>query len=175
MEIKTLEVKNISHYERGSEETPCYNATVYINGKKAIEVSNDGHGGMDRQDSYPEVLDFHPTKRIVTLANEWCVKTFGQGSFDFMSDGEKETCTYDIDLEHHCHDELYKWLDTKILKKDLKKQYLFVEKGQLMGYKKKANETDTAFKHFFEKNHPNEKCLNFLPFDDALKLFKECA
>ena len=38
MEIKTLEVKNISHYERGSEETPCYNATVYINGKKAIEV-----------------------------------------------------------------------------------------------------------------------------------------
>ena len=175
MEIKTLEVKNISHYARGSEETPCYNATVYINGKKAIEVSNDGHGGMDRQDSYPEVLDFHPTKRIVTLANEWCVKTFGQGSFDFMSDGEKETCTYDIDLEHHCHDELYKWLDTKILKKDLKKQYLFVEKGQLMGYKKKANDTDTAFKHFFEKNHPNEKCLNFLPFDDALKLFKECA
>ena len=175
MEIKTLEVKNLSHYARGSEETPCYNATVYINGKKAIEVSNDGHGGMDRQDSYPEVLDFHPTKRIVTLANEWCVKTFGQGSFDFMSDGEKETCTYDIDLEHHCHDELYKWLDTKILKKDLKKQYLFVEKGQLMGYKKKANDTDTAFKHFFEKNHPNEKCLNFLPFDDALKLFKECA
>ena len=44
-----------------------------------------------------------------------------------------------------------------------------------MGYKKNANDTDTAFKHFFEKNHPNDKCLNFLPFDDALKLFKECA
>jgi len=171
MEIKTLEVKNITHYARGSEETPCYNATVYINGKKAIEVSNDGHGGCDRQHTYPEIEE----RGLVQKANEWCVKTFGQGSFDFMSDGEKETCTYDIDLEHHCHDELYKWLDTKILKKDLKKQYLFVEKGQLMGYKKKANDTDTAFKHFFEKNHPNEKCLNFLPFDDALKLFKECA
>ena len=171
MEIKTLEVKNISHYARGSEETPCYNATVYINGKKAIEVLNDGHGGCDRQHTYPEIEE----RGLVQKANEWCVKTFGQGSFDFMSDGEKETCTYDIDLEHHCHDELYKWLDTKTLKKDLKKQYLFVEKGQLMGYKKKANETDTAFKHFFEKNHPNEKCLNFLPFDDALKLFKECA
>jgi hypothetical protein len=24
MEIKTVEVKNISHYARGSEETPCY-------------------------------------------------------------------------------------------------------------------------------------------------------
>jgi len=175
MEIKTLEVKNLSHYARGSEETPCYNATVYINGKKAIEIKNEGRGGMDYQDVYPEMYDIFPDKNILKMANEWCVKTFGQESFKFMADGKEETCTYDIDLEHHCHNELYKWLDTKTLKRDLKKQYLFVENGQLMGYKKNANDTDTAFKHFFEKNHPNEKCLNFLPFDDALKLFKECA
>jgi hypothetical protein len=173
MEIKTLEVKNISHYARGSEETPCYNATVYINGKKAIEISNDGRGGMDYQHSYPDFGDGRGG--IVQKANEWCVKTFGQESFKFMSGGKEETCTYDIDLEHYCHKVLYDWLDTKKLKQDLKKQYLFVEKGQLMGYKKRANDTDTAFKHFFEKNHPNDKCLNFLPFDDALKLFKECA
>ena len=175
MEIKTLEVKNLSHYARGSEETPCYNATVYINGKKAIEIKNEGRGGMDYQDVYPEMYDIFPDKNILKMANEWCVKTFGQESFKFMADGKEETCTYDIDLEHHCHNELYKWLDTKTLKRDLKKQYLFVENGQLMGYKKNANDTDTAFKHFFEKKHPNEKCLNFLPFDDALKLFKECA
>jgi len=175
MKIKTLEVKNLSHYARGSEETPCYNATVYINGKKAIEIKNEGRGGMDYQDVYPEMYDIFPDKNILKMANEWCVKTFGQESFKFMADGKEETCTYDIDLEHHCHNELYKWLDTKTLKRDLKKQYLFVENGQLMGYKKNANDTDTAFKHFFEKNHPNEKCLNFLPFDDALKLFKECA
>ena len=59
------------------------------------------------------------------------------------------------------------------MKKDLKKQWLFVEDGHLMGYKRKG--TDEEFKEFFEKNHPNEKCLNFLPFDDALKMFKECA
>ena len=170
MEIKTLEVKNLSHYARGSEETPCYNATVYINGKKAIEISNDGRGGMDMQHQY-DGFDYG----IVQQANEWCKKTFGQESFTYQSDGKEEVCTYDINLEQHCHNELYKWLDTKTLKKDLKKQYLFVEKGQLMGYKKKANDTDPAFKHFFEKNHPNEKCLNFLPFDDALKVFKECA
>ena len=39
----------------------------------------------------------------------------------------------------------------------------------------KEKVTDEEFKEFFEKNHPNEKCLNFLPFDDALKMFKECA
>ena len=171
MEIKTLEVKNLSHYARGSEETPCYNATVYINGKKAIEVSNDGHGGCDRQDQYPDIEE----RGLVEQADKWCVKTFGQDSFTYMSDGKEETCSYDLDLEHYCHKVLYDWLDTKTLKKDLKKQWLFVEKGQLMGYKRKPNDTDTAFKHFFEKNHPNEKCLNFLPFDDALKMFKECA
>ena len=92
-----------------------------------------------------------------------------------MSGGEEETCTYDIDLEHYCHKVLYDWLDTKSLKKDMKAKYLFVEKGQLMAYKRIANDTETSFKHFFEKNHPTSKCLNFLPFDDALKLYKECA
>jgi len=168
MEIKTIEVKNLSHYERGSEETPCYNATVYINGKKAIEVGNDGHGGMDKQSQYDGF-----EHGIVKQANEWCINKFGKKSFTYHSDEEEKECFYDIDLEQFCHDELYKWLDTKHLKKDLKKQYLFVEDGHLMGYKRKG--TDEEFKQFFDETHPKQKCLNFLPFDDALKMFKECA
>ncbi len=113
MEIKTLEVKNISHYERGSEETPCYNATVYINGKKAIEVGNDGHGGMDKQSQYDGF-----EHGIVQQANKWCINKFGKKSFTYQSDDEEKECFYDIDLEQYCHDELYKWLDTKLLKKD---------------------------------------------------------
>ena len=172
MEIKTLEVKNISHYERGSEETPCYNATVYINGKKAIEVGNDGHGGCDKQNTYPNIEE----RGLVQQANKWCINKFGKKSFTYQSDDEEKECFYDIDLEQYCHDELYKWLDTKLLKKDLKKQYLFVEDGHLMGYKKEPrNLPDFHFKKFFDEKHPNQKCLNFLPFDDALKLFKECA
>jgi len=168
MEIKTLEVKNLSHYERGSEETPCYNATVYINGKKAIEISNEGRGGMDMQHQYDGF-----EHGIVQQANKWCINKFGKKSFTYQSDDDEKECSYDIDLEQYCHDELYKWLDTKHLKKDLKKKYLFVEDGKLMGYKRKG--TDEEFKEFFEKNHSKQKCLNFLPFDDALKLFKECA
>ena len=171
MEIKTLEVKNLSHYARGSEETPCYNATVYINGKKAIEISNDGRGGMDMQHQYPDIEE----RGSVEQAENWCKQKSGKESFTYTSDGEEEVCSYDIDLEQYCHKVLYDWLDTKSLKKDMKAKYLFVEKGQLMAYKRIANDTETSFKHFFEKNHPNEKCLNFLPFDDALKMFKECA
>ena len=37
-----LELKNIKYFASGSQETPCYTATVYIDGKKAIYVDNDG-------------------------------------------------------------------------------------------------------------------------------------
>ena len=179
MQINKLEVKNISHYARGSEETPCYNATVYINGKKAIDVSNDGHGGCDRQNTHPNIEE----RGLVQLANEWCVKTFGQGSFNYTSDGKEKTCTYDIDLEHHCHDELYKWLDTKQLKKEMKNQYICIDEDKvenkqfLVAWKRKGNHMDDYFKNFLKKEQPHMegKCLNFLPFDDALKLYKEYA
>ena len=173
MEIKTLEVKNITHYARGSEETPCYNATVYINGKKAIEVSNDGHGGCDRQHTYPQFMEKWDGENVLRTLNEYCVKTFGSEKYEW---GE-----VDIDLENYCHNELYKHLDTKALKKELKKNYVCVEKDKvkdeefLVTWKRKGNHTDDYFKNFLKTDYPHmvDKCLNFLPFDQALKLFKE--
>ena len=174
MEIKTLEVKKISHYARGSEETPCYNATVYINGKKAIEVGNDGHGGCDRQNTYPNIEE----RGLVQKANEWCVKKFGQKSFTYQSDGEEKKCFYDMDLEHICHEELYKWLDAKELKKDLNKKFLFLEdkkSKELRAYTRVKGEDLETFKLYFKGKHQKGVCLNFIPFDDALQIFKECA
>ena len=169
MQISKLEVKNISHYARGSEETPCYNATVYINGKKAVEVSNDGHGGSDRQHTYPE-SGFN-----LKLINEWCVEKFGQETWEYGG----KTYHTDLDLEHYCHQELYNWLDAKLLKKELKKKYLCIEKEKdeefIVAWKRKGDHMDDYFKNFLKTDYPHmvEKCLNFMPFDQALKLFKE--
>ena len=174
MQINKIELKNISHYARGSEETPCYNATVYVNGKKTIEVSNDGHGGCDRQHG---IGDFN--YNTVDEVNKWCIKTFGQETWEH--DGK--TFSIDLDLEHYCHQELYNWLDTKVLKKELKDKYLCIDKDKLedkeflVAWKRKGNHTDDWFKNFLKDQQPHmvDKCLNFLPFDDALKLFKEYA
>ena len=169
MQISKLEVKNISYYARGSEETPCYNATVYINGKKAVEVSNDGHGGSDRQHTYPE-SGFN-----LKLINEWCVEKFGQETWEYGG----KTYHTDLDLEHYCHQELYNWLDAKLLKKELKKKYLCIEKEKdeefIVAWKRKGDHMDDYFKNFLKTDYPHmvEKCLNFMPFDQALKLFKE--
>ena len=40
-----IELKKISFNERMSEETNCFIADLYINGKKVGYVKNDGHGG----------------------------------------------------------------------------------------------------------------------------------
>lgn len=42
-----LELKNIKEAKFLSQETPAYTATLYVDGKKAATVENDGHGGCD--------------------------------------------------------------------------------------------------------------------------------
>ena len=163
MQINKLEVKNISHYARGSEETPCYNATVYVNGKKAVEVSNDGHGGSDRQHTYPE-----SGFRLQDI-DKWCVEKFGQETWEYNG----KTYSTDLDLEHYCHQELYNWLDRKTLKKDLNSKFLCQEDKEMFAYKKPKNADVDEFKAVLRHRHPKAKCLNFMPFEEALKLFKE--
>jgi len=40
-----IELKRISFYERMSEETNCFAADLFINGKKVGYAKNEGHGG----------------------------------------------------------------------------------------------------------------------------------
>lgn len=45
MSAPSLTVKNVKVAEFASEETLCFEASLYVNGKRAAVVSNDGHGG----------------------------------------------------------------------------------------------------------------------------------
>lgn len=56
-----IELKNLKHAAFASEETLCFSATVYIDGKKAGEASNDGRGGCNRYHpwSLQGILDEH--------------------------------------------------------------------------------------------------------------------
>lgn len=47
-----VELKNIKYAAFASEETPCFEAAVYIDGKKCAHVSNDGRGGSDNWHEY---------------------------------------------------------------------------------------------------------------------------
>ena len=166
MKIDKLEVKNISYYERGSEETPCYNATVYINGKKAVEVSNDGHGGSDRQHVW------HENGFRLQEINEWCVAKFGKSTWEYGG----QTYSTDLDLEHYCHDELYKHLDTKLLKRNMKKNVMFfrdksdIEKGQYSMIKIQNN--IGGLMAYIKDKFPKCIVLNDMPLEKALETFR---
>lgn len=50
-EVKVT-LKKIAFYERMSEETNCFAADLYINGKKVGEAKNDGQGGCTNYYTY---------------------------------------------------------------------------------------------------------------------------
>ena len=52
-----LEIKNLKVCDFRSEETLCFEATLYINGQSRIIVSNDGRGGCD---------DHRPSKKSIS-------------------------------------------------------------------------------------------------------------
>tara|TARA_B100000900_G_C20331286_1_gene614321 strand:- start:62 stop:580 length:519 start_codon:yes stop_codon:yes gene_type:complete len=166
MKINKIEVKNISYYKRGSEETPCYNATVYINGKKAVEVSNDGHGGSDRQHVW------HENGFRLQEINEWCVAKFGKSTWEYGG----QTYSTDLDLEHYCHDELYKHLDTKLLKRNMKKNIMFfrdendIKSGQYSLAKIQNN--IGGLMAYIKDKYPKSFILNDMPFEKALETFR---
>ena len=167
-------MKNISYYARGSEETPCYNATVYVNGKKAVEVSNDGHGGSDRQFVYPQFMEEWDSdmRNFLQTLDQYCVKKFGQSSWEYSG----QTYSTDIDLEHYCHDELYKHLDTKLLKKNMKKNIMFfrdendIKSGQYTLAKIQNN--FGGLMAYIKDKYPKCFILNDMPLEKALETFR---
>ena len=155
MQINKLELKNIKYFESGSKETPCYNADIFINGKKAIHVSNHGYGACDSQYVYPS---FGLTQNGLKEFEQYLAK---------LQDDDFEP------IDSWCHDRLYEYLDQKKLKRDMKTKYICVDKvkNELYAYAKKGH-SDVAFQKHMEKNHPNDTCLNFLEFDLAFKFYR---
>ena len=153
MQINKLELKNIKYFASMHEETPCYNADIFINGKKAIHVSNHGYGACD--DHYP----FEPfTYKDVKDLEKYLAK---------LQDDDFEP------IDSWCHDRLYEYLDQKKIKRDMKTKFICINKNtnELFAYEKNTGISDSAFQDHMDKNHPSSTCLNFLPFDQAWKLF----
>lgn len=64
-----LQLKNIKFYESMSEETNCFQADLFIDGKKITHVKNDGRGGCTE---YHHIYDF-ADQQIVRDAEAYCL------------------------------------------------------------------------------------------------------
>lgn len=71
-----FEIKNLKHLESCSEETNCFSAVLYVNGKKVADCGNSGHGGPtdvnflpQYQEMKKEIEDFLTTQPKIKYEN----------------------------------------------------------------------------------------------------------
>lgn len=153
-----IRLKSIQHSAFASQETHCYTANLWIDGKKVGTVSNDGHGGCDR---------FHGDREKYDEADKWCKANLPKWSLSAES-----TDPHDTDLEMHCGDLVNTWLVTRDLKKALKTKIVFrkPEDGQIYELKHK-NKIEAALAAV-QRDHPSAEILNTMPLDAALAIYR---
>jgi len=163
-----LELKNIKHTAWASEETHCYQASLYVDGKPVAIVSNDGHGGCDRDYDHPKFKgDYRATMKAVDAYFKSLPKT---DACDIFPEGMEQ------ELEFWCADQVNNFLVSRELKKKLKSHVLFQFKYKDGIYQSKYHPTVTDGDWVINKQAgETRRILNDMPFADALVIWKETA
>ena len=160
-----LEMKAIKFSEWASEETYCYQANVYLDGKPFAMVSNDGHGGCDREYSHNKFKgDYRATMKKVDEYFKSLPKR-DVGKYDWAPEG------FDESFEGWCHEQVTNFLIKKDVKRALKKNKVVYQKnddGKMGLYDWHINANSDALK----KRYPESVILNDLPIDEAVKIWR---
>jgi len=144
-----IELKNIKYVAALSEETHCFTASLYIDGKKRGEVSNRGHGGCNEYTDPTAEDEINAYAK--TLPKKWAFEQW------FDQDAEILICNLIND-----------YLDRKQLQKELKAVVLTIKDGSLWQYKLKSGKREELIEHLKRRG---EQVLNALPFDAAFSLY----
>ena len=158
-----LQLKAIKHTEWASEETHCYQASLYIDGKPVAIVSNDGHGGCDRDYAHPKFKgDYRATMKAV---HEYFKSLPNTDACNLFPDGMAQQ------LEYWCGDQVNQWLSERELKRKFKSHVLFKFKNKDGIYQSTSRPTVEVG----EEGFGYMEILNDMPFDEALAIWKESA
>jgi hypothetical protein len=169
-----LELKNIKHTAWASEETHCYQASLYVNGKPVAIVSNDGHGGPDRVIPHGK---FSPQLHSYTDAGGDYCSVMSAVDAHFKSLPRTDACEWMPDgmeqsLEFWCADQINDWLTAREFKRKLSNKTLFQKEGRAGIFGTKTYVTRTSTEGRWSNGI---RILNDLPFDEALAIWKETA
>jgi hypothetical protein len=160
-----LELKAIKHTEWASEETHCYQASLYVDGKPVAVVSNDGHGGCDRDYDHPKFKgDYRSTMKAV---HEYFKSLPNTDACNLFPDGMAQQ------LEYWCGDQVNQWLSERELKRKMK-SYVLIQLLSKEGiYQTKYHPTTTKGEWVINKQAgETRRILNDMPFDEALAIWK---
>lgn len=153
-----FELKNIKHSEFASHETHCYEATLYVNGKRFCKVGNDGYGGSD---------NYWPLNNKVTNAQMWAyVKEVNDYLKQFKCEGAFSDLSYNLEII--CGELVNSWLEDKEVKKALK-SILYIKPQDNSIWKVKLAPSEYSFTRVKEQKwwQDDYVILNELPFEQA--------
>jgi len=164
-----IELKNIKHCEFASEETNCFQANIYIDGKREGEANNDGKGGMT----------FISPATLEDKINKYA-KTLPPHKFNELNKNEKCEKITDLpmDAELVIDQLLCDYLEQKDLKRLLGSRFLYTrkdEKGIFQSQKVSKVAMNVLLKDINRVKVQLKNAgsiLNFLPFAEATKLFR---
>lgn len=158
-----ITLKNVKYAAFASEETSCFEASIYIDGKKAGTASNDGHGGSTH-------IDPHSLRKVLQKESDSLPDVVTD--MDDKTTGEK--FKYRPDAESIIDDLLAEHLTEKDLIKALKKRVLFIRGDKMM--ETRAYSASELTLLLARKNLNTllsaDKILNLMPFAEALVHYK---
>ena len=162
-----IELKNIKYSGFASHETSCYEATIYIDGKKAGTVENGGYGGCD------SVHPYQVAQQIDAYA-----KTLPKTVCDFNDPETGKLAEMEQNYETIFGDILSDWLHAKDLKRAMSRSVMFTrEDGRVY---QSMNMEKAALAKYLSEGKLTEalkakEILNLLPLDRALEIYKQGA
>ena len=154
-----IELKNLKHSDFASQETYCFEASVYIDGKKAGTVSNQGCGGCH---------SYHPNTLYHILAKEAAKLPHHEWRLN------EEVLSVAPDADTIISELVTEALTAKDLKSGMRRRILFVgDDGSVyetQAMTAAALAVQLVRKDLYEKLK-TKTILNLLPFPEALSIY----
>lgn len=150
--LPTITLKNVRRFPSMSEETECFEATVYVDGKKAGRVSNRGTGGSHTYDFNTRALD--DALRAAAVK-----RTLGEG---------EEAITVDLDLDLAIDEALDRHMALTQMR--LKVLALNPDNGQVYEFARRRGETKEAVEQAVRRQKPTYKLFVDMPEEEQLRL-----
>jgi hypothetical protein len=155
-----IELKNVKHSEFASHETNCYEASIYIDGKKMGYAENSGQGGTTS--IYPNTL----FQTLQAYAETLPPTEYDNGKHVFNQSADSV-----ID------DLLTQWLYARDIKKAMQKRIVFIRGQSLL----ETIKMDALTLQKWLQN-PDlltklkaDKVLNLLSFSEAVDIYRTMA
>ena len=151
-----IELKSIQYSAAASQETTCYSANLYIDGRKIGTVGNHGHGASD---------EFHGDRAAFDAADTWCRANLPKL---IVLDDQPQ----DADLELHCHTLVDDWRAAKHLRSTLRTNIVFLHPVDGLLYQVRHRGEIERTAAAVTREHPGANILNGQPFAAALALYR---